>query len=230
MNDFFIVATPIGNYDDITYRAVKILREVDFIVCEHEKEYKRLFSYLELPVKEFIVYTHKKYKEAIELTLEAINNGETGALISDCGTPLFEDPGSSLIEKLFSLNINVIPIPGANSIATALSVSPFVIKDFYFAGFLPQKTDIREKQIAKILKRNETIIFMETPYRLLQILQSLDKILNKNDKIYLPFNLTLTDEQLIYDTPANIIKKFNEQKIDKGEFLIIIPHKKGGIK
>ncbi len=221
MVNFYIAATPIGNYKDITLRVCEILKSVSFIVCENESEYRRLFVYLGIDVKDFVVCSKKNEIEAIEITLRALKSGKTGALISDCGTPLFEDPGFDLINSVRKSGFKITSLPGANSLVTALSLSPFRIRDFYFAGFLPIKEEFRVKVFLELMKRKEAVAFMETPYRLKEVINLLKKYL-KNRKIFIPYNLTMDDETLIYGTPFEVEKIIEDKKITKGEFLIII--------
>ena len=221
MTNLFVVATPIGNYKDISIRAKETLESVSFIICENENEYRRLFGYIGIKVKKFVLCNQKNEIEAINLTIELLKSGETAALISDCGTPLFEDPGFELINAVRSYNFNVTSIPGANSLVTALSLAPFKVKDFYFAGFLPIKQEQRENSLLTIIKRKETIVFMEAPYRLKNILELLKKYL-KNRMIFVPYNLTMEDEFLFYGTPFDVEKMIEKKNIVKGEFLIII--------
>ncbi len=222
--NFYIVGLPIGNYKDITLRAIEVLKEVDFIVCESEKEYKKFFSFLDIPLKKFIVCNENLEKEAIELTLNLFEKGEKGALISDCGTPILEDPGFLLIRAICDKGYRVSSLPGPNSIITAITLSPFKINEFYFAGFLPQKNELREKKLKELIKRKETVILMESPYRLYNILQLLKKVIPERN-IYLPFNLTMADEQIFYGKAIDIEKKMIKQNIKRGEFLIVIEEK-----
>ncbi len=224
MIHFYIVATPIGNYDDITLRAINVLKEVDFIVCEEEKEYKRLFGILGIKEKKYILCNEHNENEAIEIILPLLKNGEKGALISDCGTPLFEDPGFKLIKEIRKNNYKITALPGANSIINALSLSPFKIKDFYYAGRLSQKTEDKNKEISKLLKREEAIIIIDTPYRLMNIISLLKKFDN-NRKIFLSYNLTMEDEELIWGKPDFVEKETIKKNIKKGEFVIIIEPK-----
>ncbi len=222
--NFYIVATPIGDYKDISVRALEVLKEADFIVCEEEREYRRLFSYLNIDIKKYIVCNEHGEKEAIELTLELLKKGEKGALVSDCGTPLFEDPGFSLINAIRKSGFSITSLPGANSLITALSLSPFTIKDFYFAGFIPKKGEEREQFLSKNLKRREMIIFMEAPYRLLSLLELLKKFLG-NRRVYVPINLTQSSEKLFYGKIDDVYNKIKSANITKAEFLIIIEGK-----
>jgi 16S rRNA (cytidine1402-2'-O)-methyltransferase len=224
MVNFYIVATPIGNYEDITLRALNILKEVDFIVCEEEKEYKKLFGILGIKEKKYILCNEHNEIEAIQIILPLLKNGEIGALISDCGTPLFEDPGFRLIKEIRKNNHKITALPGANSIITAISLSPFKIKDFYYAGRLSRKTEEKNKEISKLLKREESIIIIDTPYRLMSII-SLIKMFDNNRKIFLSYNLTMKDEELIWGKSDFVEKEVIKKNIKKGEFVIIIEPK-----
>lgn len=221
MSDFYIVATPIGNYKDITFRAHEILQKVDFIVCESEKEYDRLFTALRIPKKKFVVCSRDNEREAIEISYELLKKRENGALISDCGTPLFEDPGFELIKYLRKKNIKITALPGANSIITALTLVPFKVKDFYFAGFISQKRENREKEIDILMKRREAIILMESPYRLKNILELLKKKLNDR-ALFISYNLTQPDETLFCGNIVKVDREISMKNINKGEYLIII--------
>jgi 16S rRNA (cytidine1402-2'-O)-methyltransferase len=225
MYDFYIVATPIGNYNDITLRALEILKNADFIVCEEENQYKKLFSFLKIKEKKFILCSEHNEDEAVELTLDLLKKSEKGALISDCGTPLFEDPGFKLISEIRKNKFTVSSVPGANSLITALSLSPFKIKDFYYAGFLPKKQEERQKALKKILKKLETIVLIESPYRLINIVSLLNKYFYDRN-IFIACDLTLPTEFLIWGKPAQILQKLKQKKIKKAEFIVIIEHQK----
>lgn len=219
--NFFIVGLPIGNYRDITLRAIDILKEVDFIVCENEKEYKKVFTYLNIDIKKFVLCNEDSEKESIELVIDLLKKGEKGALISDCGVPVFEDPGFLLIDSIRKNGYRVTSVPGANSIITAISLSPFKIRKFYFASFLSQKKELREKELRDLIKRKECIILMESPYRLNNIIELFKKIIPKRN-IYIPFNLTMDDEKFFYGKPEYVEKEIIKNNIKKGEFLIVI--------
>ncbi len=223
--NFFVIGTPIGNYDDITLRAIKILKQVDFIVCEEEKEYKKLFNILGIKEKKYILCNEHNEKDAIEIALPLLKKGETGALISDCGTPLFEDPGFELLKAIRKAEFKITSIPGANSLVTCLSLSPFRVKDFYFAGFLPQKKEERKNILNKILSKSETIVIFEAPYRLLNFLNLLKEHLIGR-KIFLTLNLTKDDELILTGYPDKILEILEKKNIKKAEFIIIIESKK----
>ena len=164
----FIVATPIGNPEDITFRAVKVLSESDFVICEDLKEARRLLAYLKLQ-KELITLNEHDEEENTPEIIEKIKNGANAALISDCGTPMFADPGHTLLENALSWGVKVVPIPGASSLTAALSVSGLHTEKFYYAGWLPVKKDARAAELRRLSAVKAVIILLETPYRLKMI-------------------------------------------------------------
>ncbi len=221
----YLVSTPIGNYEDITIRALKILQAVDFILCEEYKEAKRLLSKFGI-VKEFIALNeHTEKKIADELLLK-LAGGSTLALISDCGTPLFSDPGHLLVRLCISHNIPVIPIPGANSLLPALIISGFDTEKFYYYGWLSPKRDERRKQLFEIKKLREIVVILDTPYRLKSLLTDIVKILGKNVPAVIAFEITKTGEQFFRGTTDSLLKLTGEKNL-KGEFVLILNLKSG---
>jgi len=215
------VSTPIGNIGDITARAREILNSIDFIVCESEKEYKKLFYLLGIKEKKFILCNEHNEDEAIELSLPLLKKGEKGALISDCGTPLFEDPGYRFLNVIRGHGYKVTSTPGVSSLITAISLSPFKIENFFYAGLLPKNNFEREKSLRELLKRKEVIIFIETPYRLKNIIDAINKS-NSPREICIAYNLTMEDETIIWGNIKEIEKKIKILNIKKGEYIIII--------
>ena len=165
----YIVSTPIGNYEDITLRALRILKECDFIICEELKEARRLLSNYKIEKELFPLNEHNESESANEL-IQKLLEGKTAALISDCGTPLFSDPGHLLVALALQNRIDVIPVPGVSSLLTALVGSGLDFEKFYYYGWLSPKKDIRRKQLLDLRKRRETIILLDTPYRLKTLL------------------------------------------------------------
>ncbi len=219
--EFYIVPTPLGNPEDITLRAVRVLKEVDFVVCEHHKEYIRLAAALQIPVKEWIECQRRDSESCMERLDELLSAGKTGALVSDCGSPVFEDPGFPVLRYVAEKNIKLVSLPGANSLITSLPLSPFEIRSFYFAGFISQKKGLREQDLKKLLKRKEWVILLETPYRLKNILELMQNFAPKRS-IVLPFNLTLPDEAVYCGNAGEILKALARDNKNKGEFLIMI--------
>lgn len=216
----FIVSTPIGNYNDITLRAINTLKEVDFIICEEFKEARRLLSHHKIEKELFPLNEHNE-EETTQEIFEKIKSGKSAALISDCGTPLFSDPGTLLVQKCIDAKIDVIPIPGASSIMAALVGSGFTLDKFYYAGWLSPKTVLRRKELLKLKGVKELIILMETPYRLKTILTDIKMIFSPVTEIVIAFDLTLPTEKYYRGTTKEILILI-EQKRLKGEFVIVI--------
>lgn len=216
----YIVSTPIGNYEDICLRAITILKEVDFIICEEFKEAKRLLSHYQIN-KELVSLNEHNEKESSQEIFNAIKNGKSAALISDCGTPLFSDPGTSLVQLCLDAKIDVVPIPGASSLLPALVGSGFKLDKFYYAGWLSPKSDIRKKELLRLKGIKELIVLMETPYRLSAILTDVSKIFGAATQICVAFNLTLPTEKFYRGKVSDILKTVSENKL-KGEFVLMI--------
>jgi len=220
----FLVSTPIGNYEDITLRALRILKEVDFIICEEFKEARRLLSHYQIEKELFELNEHNEDEAANDMLLKILD-GKTAALISDSGTPLFSDPGHLLVELCISQKIDVIPVPGANSLLPALIGSGLDFEKFYSYGWLSPKKDERRNELSRLKGIREVIVLFDTPYRLKSLLADVVKILGKNVRIVLAFELTMKAETFFRGT-AEDIYKIAEQKNLKGEFVLILDNKK----
>src|SRR3989304_4010225 len=204
-NKLYLVSTPIGNYEDITLRALKVLKEVDFIICEEYKEARRLLSHY-LIEKELISLNEHNENDIINEILHKILEGKSAALISDAGTPLFSDPGNLLVQICISHNIQIVPIPGANSLLPALIASGFNFEKFYYYGWLSPKKDIRRKELLQLKNRKELIVIMETPYRLIRLLEDVVSFFGKNVNIVVAFELTTEKEKFYRGTADEVLK------------------------
>jgi 16S rRNA (cytidine1402-2'-O)-methyltransferase len=215
----YVVATPIGNPKDITFRAVEILKMVDRILCEERREGSTLLKQWDIPPKTLMeLNEHNEDALAQELIL-ALAQGEDMALISDCGTPAFADPGALLIQFAMEAGIRVVPVPGASSLMTLFSALPQKVDEFYFAGFLPRKEDERRRTLTELRKLRVPLVLMDTPYRLERTLQDIQKIFGKNRIITIGLNLTLPREAILHDTVSAILSKVRGQK---AEFILIV--------
>ena len=215
----FIVATPIGNIEDITFRAVDTLRNVDAVICEEYKPGSTLLKKLGFPGKELILLNeHNEAERAAEL-LPRLLNGESFALISDCGTPVFSDPGAYLIQLATSSGITVSPVPGASSLMAVLSLLDTRIENFVFAGFLPREPDKRRRELTHYRGYRMPIIVMDTPYRLASLLDDVAKVFGKGQWILVGFDLTLPTEN-VYRGEVEEVQKLTGGK--KGEFVLVI--------
>ncbi len=220
----FLVSTPIGNYEDITLRAIRVLKDADFIICEEFKEARRLLSHLNISKELYALNEHNE-DETSEEMFGKILQGKNAALISDCGTPIFSDPGSALVNLCIQANVDVIPVPGANSLLTALVGSGFELNKFYYAGWLSPKKDLRRQELYKLKSVNEIIVLMETPYRLIRILEDVSSIFKPNTNAVLAFELTTKDERFFRGSIAEVFKIAAEKKL-KGEFVLVIDNRK----
>jgi 16S rRNA (cytidine1402-2'-O)-methyltransferase len=217
----YLVAVPIGNRDDITSRALRILREADVIVCEEPREGRRLLHHYDLSEKTIEELNEHNDEEASSRILSLLEDGKNIALISDAGTPLFADPGDTIVTLAIERGITIIPIPGPSSLLPALIVSGFPINEFVFHGFLSPKNDIRKKELHKLKYENRTIVLLEAPYRLVPLLADMAKAFGSDRDVCIAFNLSMDDEQIFRGTSVELYQRFAENKI-KGEFVIVI--------
>jgi 16S rRNA (cytidine1402-2'-O)-methyltransferase len=222
MNDptLYIVSTPIGNYDDLTIRALNVLRESDFVICEEYKEAARLLNHFKIKKDLFALNEHNE-KEASEEIISKIKQSNIVSIISDCGTPIFSDPGAYLVNLALENNIKVVPIPGASSILAALVGSGLNLDKFHYFGWLSPKKEIRRKQLHQLKVRRYTTVIMDTPYRLRTLLEDIVNILGEQVQTVLAFELTKSNEMFIRGTAREILVKVTAQNL-KGEFVLIL--------
>ena len=222
----YIAARDIGNYKDNTERLKGILIKSDIILAESFREATTLFKILNINIDrekliEFSEHTNKS-KEIYEI-VEKILNCKIATLISDCGTPILEDPGKILLEYCYSNNVKVKPIPGVSSITAAIMCLPFNFKEFYYAGLLSRDDKERERNLIYLKKLNIPIIILDTPYRMNKVLNAIKKVYSKNKIIGLCLDLTTDKEEIIIDEIGNICERFNKSEDkNKREFVIVI--------
>jgi len=214
-----IVSVPIGNDGDITLRALNVLREADAIICEEYRQGSTLLKRLNLPAKELLLLNEHNEQEANQQIVELLISGMDLALISDCGTPGFADPGTSLIKLANENHVPVKPVPGASALMAVIAISPMPLDEFYFAGFLPRKTDQRKTKLEALQKLKVPIILMDTPYRLKKLLAEIRQIFGKNRRVTLGFDLTLPTEKIAHGMVEDILRQVGERK---GEFMLIV--------
>lgn len=219
----YIVSTPMGNYEDITLRALKILKEVDFIICEEYKEARRLLSYCKISKELHSINEHNEKENADEI-ISIIAQGKSAALISDCGTPLFSDPGNLLVQLAIQNRIEVIPVPGVSSLLAALVGSGINFEKFYYYGWLSPKKDIRKKQILDLKKRKEVIVLMDTPYRLRTLLEDVTELWSRNVPVVLAYELTKEKEKFYRGTCEEVFRSVVNENL-RGEFVLIVNNK-----
>ena len=213
----YIVATPIGNLEDITIRALNILKEVDLIAAEDTRHTLKLLNHYEI-TKPLISYHRHNEDKKKEVLIEKLKNGENIAIVSDAGTPGICDPGEEVIKQAIEENIEVIPIPGACAFVNALICSGIDTKEFTFLGFLPINKKLRKEKLEEIKKETKTTILYEAPHKLKTTLEDLGEILGDR-QIAIARELTKIHEEFIRGTIEEIIRKTENLK---GEFVIII--------
>ena len=218
-----LVSTPIGNFADLTIRAYKTLNECDFIICEDFKESSKLLRFFEIKKELHLLNEHNEEELADEY-IKILLAGKQIALISDCGTPAFADPGLKLINRCNELNIKINFIHGANSVLTAVVISGFDISRFYYMGFLSQKSDIRKRKLQELKNLDKTFVILDTPYRLKAVLNDISEILPERE-LFIGFNLTMEEEKHFRGRAKEIIDEIDTITSGgnlKGEFVIVI--------
>lgn len=214
----FVVATPIGNLQDFTFRAVETLNSVHCIFAEDTRTSKKLINHYDIDTKLYSYHDHSSEKEIARL-LDILKDQKDVALISDAGTPTISDPGYSLIRECISEGIDVVPIPGASALTAAISASGLPSDAFTFIGFLPTKKG-RQKKISSLEKLDTTLVLFESPHRLLKTLNQLKEVLGERP-IVVARELTKLYEEIIRGNFESAIKYFEAKKI-KGEIVIMI--------
>ncbi len=224
----YLVSTPIGNYDDITYRALAMLKSADVIVYEERKEGQRLLAHYGIPDK--VIETLNEHNEAAASfhILDHLRQGKNVALISDAGTPVFSDPGQILVRKAIDQGTRIVPVPGASSLLPALTVCGFPIDQFLFYGFLSPKSPRRIAELRHLHSEKRTMVFMDTPYRLIPLLKDIAGIFGEGRRICIAFNLTMSDEQIFRGKALELYRQF-EKKNMKGEFVIVVEGNPGKV-
>ncbi len=215
--NLYLVATPIGNLEDITLRAINTLKEVDLIAAEDTRHTMKLLNHLKIK-KTLISYYKETEKIKSDILIEKIINGKNIALVSDAGTPAISDPGEEIIKRAIENNINIIPIPGACAFVNALICSGFSTKEFIFIGFLSKNAKDKKKKLEELKNENKTLIFYESPHKIKSTLENILEILG-NRKIVLARELTKIHEEFIRGRILDILEK--EQEL-RGEFVIIV--------
>jgi len=215
----FIVATPIGNLEDITLRALRVLKEVDIIAAEDTRHSKKLLNHYGIS-KPLISYWGERERIRSEIVLSHLRDGLSVALISDAGTPGISDPGSVLIKKAIDEGIEVVPVPGASALITALSVSGLRTDEFVFLGFLPQKASERKKTLIELSYEKRTIVFYESPHRLMDTLYDMKEHFGSRMACIIK-EITKLYEKAYRGVLLDIIAEIERDKV-KGEYVVMV--------
>lgn len=217
----YIVATPIGNLEDFSRRAERILGEVDMVLCEDTRVTKKLLNHFRIEKPTLSFHAHSLEKRLMEV-LDLLQEGKKLALVSDAGTPGINDPGGKLVTRVaheFGNQVKIIPIPGPSTVAAALSVAGFPAERFQYFGFPPHKKG-REKFFGQIAHLKETVVFLESPHRIMKALDQLQKLM-PNRQIVVMRELTKIYETIYRGTPEEVTGKLKNDMV-KGEFVVVV--------
>lgn len=228
MATLYIVGTPIGNLEDITLRALRVLKEVDLILCEDTRVTKRLLSKYEISTQTMSYHAQSKLAK-VDKILGLLEDGKNLALVSDAGTPCISDPGMLLVSQILASkvkgqlsNVSIVPIPGPSALVTALSASGISVAEFTFLGFLPHKKG-RETLFKEIAESKCVMAFYESPHRIEKTLESLEKFCGAGRKIIIARELTKIYEEFVRGTVVEVKEHFtkNPDRL-RGEFVVIV--------
>ena len=216
----YVVPTPIGNLEDITFRAARILKEVDVIACEDTRQTFKLLNHLGITKRLVSFYSYNQIRRIPEL-IEELRSGKNIALVSDSGTPGISDPGFFLVEKAISENIAVVPLPGPSAVTTALVGSGLPSDGFVFLGFLKKKPGKMKKELASALKLGKTVIFYESPHRIKKTAEFLNELLPTGTRMVIARELTKKFEEFIRGTVEEVSAQARNREL-LGEMAILI--------
>lgn len=214
-----MVATPLGNLEDITLRALRILREVSLIATEDTRTTGRLLKHFDISCPMISYYEHNKLAR-VDRILKALDQGNV-ALISEAGTPLFSDPGYELVQAVIEQGLPVVPIPGPSAVTAALPASGLPTDRFLFSGFLPRKTGDRRRSLEEVKAQEATLIFFEAPHRLRATLADMVAVLGGERSIAVCRELTKLHEEIWRGTLAQALEEWNERS-PRGEFTLVV--------
>jgi 16S rRNA (cytidine1402-2'-O)-methyltransferase len=217
----YIVPTPIGNLEDITLRAINVLKSVDLIACEDTRQTLKLLSHLGVS-KQLISFYSYNQNARIPNIIKSLTIGKNVALVSDAGTPAVSDPGYLLVKEAIANNINVVPLPGATAITTALVASGLPTYNFIFLGFLKRKTGKMKKELQAAMKLNTTVIFYESPHRIIKTIETLAQVFGMTAQVCLAREMTKKFEEFIRGTADEVLANLKNRKEILGEFVVLV--------
>lgn len=216
----YLVPTPIGNLDDMTFRAIKTLKEVDLIAAENPSHTQQLLNHFEIDTKK-ISFREDNKDYRIDELVRTLNDGQNVAQVSDAGMPSISDPGQELVKACVDNNINIVPLPGANAGLTALIASGLVPQPFYFFGFLNRKNSDQISELEELNQHSETLIFYEAPHRLNKTLKNMQKVFGSDRQAVLCRELTKKFEEFDRGSISELIE-WTEANQVRGEFVVIV--------
>lgn len=216
----YLVATPIGNLEDITVRALRILKEVDVIAAEDTRNTKKLCNYFDIPTKLVSYHEHNQESGGYKI-LSHLEEGRSVALVSDAGMPCISDPGEDVVKRVIEAGFPVVPIPGANAALSALIASGITPQPFQFYGFLSRSKKERQAELEALSQNRETLVFYEAPHRLKECLKSIQKNFGDDRRIVLAREITKKFEEFLRGTVEEAVAWADANEV-RGEFCIVI--------
>lgn len=219
----FVVSTPIGNLEDITMRALRILREADAVACEDTRQTRKLLDHYGITTSMLSYHDHNEASRSEEL-IERLKGGSNIALVSDAGTPLLSDPGYRLVHAAVEAGVPVVPIPGPSAALSALAASGLATDQFRFCGFLPPKQGQRRKMLEEVAGEECTLVFYEAPHRILEALEDVTAVLGPRP-VVVARELTKMHEEFLRGTAADVHKQLAARPSVKGEITLLVGKK-----
>lgn len=216
----YICGTPIGNLEDITARALRVLREVDLVAAEDTRRTRKLLAHYGIVTRMISYHEHNEFSRTPEI-LEILESGRDVALVSDAGMPGISDPGRYLIEHALSAGMPVVPVPGPSAILAALVVSGFPADEFAFVGFLPRKGRQRREALERLAVENRAVVLYESPHRLVRTLSDLHGVIGGDRRVAVARELTKVYEEVVRGTLTEVLALFDTREV-KGEITVVI--------
>jgi 16S rRNA (cytidine1402-2'-O)-methyltransferase len=225
----YLVATPIGNLEDITLRALRVLKEVDLIACEDTRQTQKLLEHYDITTRTISYHEHNEMTRAAELIVD-VERGASVALVTDAGMPGISDPGFRLITLAIRHHVPVVPIPGATAFLAALVASGLPTDSFRFSGFLPPKQGKRQEMLESIAASPRTQVFYEAPHRLLETLQDVVQVLGPMRQVVVAREVTKLHEEFLRGRAGDVLETLSGRGAVKGEITLLIGKAEGGAK
>lgn len=216
----YIVATPIGNLEDVTFRALRVLGEVDLIACEDTRHTRKLLNHYSIKNRTVSYHEHNERKRAGEL-IEMLSSGQNVAVVSDAGTPGINDPGFRVVQLALENGIKVVPVPGATALVSALVSSGLPTDQFYFGGFLPARNSARRRRLLELSSVPATLVFFEAPHRISETLKDAHEILGDREAV-IARELTKVHEQVLRGPLSRLAEQLATHDSARGEIVLII--------
>ncbi|MFA7019875.1 MAG: 16S rRNA (cytidine(1402)-2'-O)-methyltransferase [Sphaerochaetaceae bacterium] len=220
MGTLFMVATPIGNLEDITMRALQTLRDVDVIACEDTRHTQQLLTRYDIHKRLIACHAHNETASAAGI-VKLLGEGQSVAFVSDAGTPGISDPGARVVNSVRKAGFTIIPIPGVSALTTIVSVSGFIGKAFLFEGFLSPRAGRRRKRLEQLLERDEAFILYESPFRVVKLLEELAQ-LAPTRQVLVGREMTKTFEEFVEGKATEVAENYAKRDSIKGELVVCV--------